>query len=257
MVEEKNTKVEKETKKLDDVKNTPENKEAIAKAEGKTVETKIEEAKVEEVKTEKVKTEKVASKPAVSKTSKKESKVEGSIELERIYTVPLRKGTQKVPQYRRAKKAVKVLKLFLVKHMGVRDRDTRKIKVDINLNNEIWFRGIKKPANKIKVNARKIDGIVYATLADAPDVVKFKVARMEKRKAAANVKAPRQFKKKEESKDKDKDGVKDVVAEKEDGKSEAVKDAKVAKESAKTARHTTEGAHSDKKAPVANKPSKQ
>ena len=223
-------------------------KDTIEKVEAKVEESKTKEAKVE-------------SKPAVEKAAKApkakaESKTE-SAELIREYIVPLKRGVLNVPHYRRAKKAVKVLKQFLAQHMKIRDRDLRKIKVDINLNNELWYRGIKKPASKIKVKAKKVDGIVYAELADPAETVKFHMARMAKRKANAEVKAPKQFKKKDVSEDKDKDGVKDTVAEKEDAKSEAIKDAKVAKESAKAAKHTTEGAHADKKAPVANKPSKQ
>ncbi|MCK4996789.1 50S ribosomal protein L31e [Candidatus Pacearchaeota archaeon] len=242
MAEEKNTKVEKETKKLDDIKNTPENKEAIAKADGKT-ETKKD------------------SKPAVEKASKakSEKKTESNVELEREYIVPLKRGVLNVPHYRRAKKAVKVLKQFLAQHMKVRDRDLRKIKVDINLNNELWYRGIKKPASKIKVKAKKIDGIVYAELADVPETVKFHMVRMDKRKIAAENSKVKTPKHKEDKKldDKDKDGINDKVAEKEDAKSEAIKDAKVAKEAAKTAKHTTEGAHANKKMPVTSNPTKQ
>ena len=54
--------------------------------------------------------------------------------LEREYIVPLRKGWLKVPDYKRANKAVKTLKEFLVKHMKVYDRDLRKIKIEIDLN---------------------------------------------------------------------------------------------------------------------------
>jgi ribosomal protein L31E len=218
-----------------------------------------EEIKKTEVKEEvkETKTEKKKSSPAAAKNPKKETKVESKIELERVYTVPLKKGVLKAPQYRRAKKAVRVLREFMVQHMKVRDRDLRKVKLDINLNNEIWFRGIKKPANSIKVKAKKIDGIVYVELAEIPEVVKYKMARMEKRKASVEVKAPRQFKKKEVSEDKDNDGVNDKVAEKEDAKAEAIKDAKVLKDAAKTEKHTTEGPHANKKMDVLSNPDKQ
>ena len=227
MAEEKNTKVEKETKKLDDMKETPENKAAIAESEGK-VAPKVEK--------------KVESKPAAKKTSKKDVKAsESVVELEREYIVPMRKGFMNVPHYRRAKKAVKTLREFMVRHMNVRDGDLRKVKVDITLNNEIWFRGIKNPLHKIKVNAVKKDGIVFVTLADPADYVKFKMAREARKKAAqaAPEKPVKAASKKTEDKDKDKDGVEDAKEEKEDAKSEAEKDAKEAKIETKNAEHTT------------------
>ncbi len=118
----------KEVKKLDDVKDSPsprddpagpDNKAAIAADEGKVVEEKKD---------------KVESKPAVEKP-KKEKKSAVKVELEREYVVPLKRGVLNVPHYRRAKKAVRVLKEFMVRHMGVRDRDLGKVKIDMYLNN--------------------------------------------------------------------------------------------------------------------------
>ena len=109
--------------------------------------------------------------------------------LEREYNVPLRKGFLKVPKYKRASKAVKTLKEFLVRHMKVYDRDLRKIKLDIDLNNEIRFRGMRKPSYKIKIKAKKFDdGIVRVSLIDIPDKIKFKKAREEKKKLSAEKK---------------------------------------------------------------------
>ncbi len=226
MAEEVKAKVEKEVKKLDDVKDSPENKAAIAKDEGKVVETKKED-----------------SKPAVAKP-KKEKKGEVKVELEREYIVPLKRGVLNVPHYRRAKKAVRVLKEFMVRHMGVRDRDLRKVKVDINLNNEIWFRGIKKPMNKIKVKAKKIDGIVYVELAEIPAVVGYKIAREAKRAAAVkDVKKPKAAPVEEKSEEEKKE-------EKEDVKAGAEMDAKDSKIKAKAVQHTAKGAHAQKTMPV-------
>src|SRR3989344_4558909 len=50
--------------------------------------------------------------------------------LEREYIIPLRRTWLKVPEYKRGKKAVKAIKLFLVRHMKVYDRDIRKIKIE-------------------------------------------------------------------------------------------------------------------------------
>lgn len=232
MVEEnKVTKVEekevKEVKKLDDVKNTPENKKAIAESEGKVVEKKVEAKPVD-----------------------KEKKAESKTELEREYIVPLRKGFLNVPHYRRAKKAVKILKEFMVRHMNIRDGDTRKVKVNIHLNNEIWFRGIRNPLHKIKVIAKKVDGIVYVELKDIPEVVGFKIAREARAAAAAIAKEkPVKNKKKVEKKpeaDADKDGVDDKKEESEDRKAEAEKDAKTAKVETKDEKHSAKGEHKQK-----------
>jgi ribosomal protein L31E len=250
MAEEKKTKIEKkETKKLDDVKDTPENKAAIAKDEGKKVESKPA-------------VEKDAPKgvPPAQKASAKADKVgkkkgEPKVELEREYVVPLKKGVLNVPHYRRAKKAVRVLKEFMVRHMGVRDRDLKKVKVDINLNNEIWFRGIKKPMNKIKVKAKKVDGIVYVELAEIPEVVGFKLAREKKKSEAAekaNVKTPKSSKDDSgEPNAKDKKKTEEEKAEeKEDVKAGAEADAKIEKSAAKNVQHSTKGSHAKKSMPV-------
>ena len=255
MAEEKEIKVEKEvkveSKKLDDLKETPENKAAIAEADGRNLNTDdTDSAKGEK---EEVKEKKVESKPAVAKAEKgKDKKKKEVVELEREYIVPLKKGVLNVPHYRRAKKAVRVLKEFIVQHMKVRDRDLDKVKIDINLNNEIWFRGIKKPMNKVKVKAKKIDGIVYVELAEIPEYVGFKIAREARKKAeaaAGKVKTPKKVEEKVDD-DKDKDGVSDKKEEKEDAKAGSEMDAKIEKTAAKTAAKTTKGSHGKKVAPV-------
>jgi ribosomal protein L31E len=223
MAEETKGKAKEEVKKLDDVKDTEE-KKAIVDPE--------------------VKAEKEESKPAVAK-EKKSKKSESKVELEREYVVPLKKGVLNVPHYRRAKKAVRVLKEFMVRHMGVRDRDLNKVKVDINLNNEIWFRGIKKPMNKIKVKAKKIDGIVHVELAEIPEVIRYKIAREEKRKAAASsakVKVPKKVKEEKTEEEK--------TEEKEDAKAGAEAGAKMEKSAAKNVQHSTKGSHAQKTMPV-------
>lgn len=109
---------------------------------------------------------------------------ENKIELTREYVVPLRSGFLKVPCYRKAKKAVLVLKEYLAKHMKVEDRDVRKVKVDMYLNEQIWHRGIKNPLHKVKVIATKMsDGLVYVKLAEMPKILEFKMQREAKRAA--------------------------------------------------------------------------
>ena len=160
------------------------------------------EAKKQEKPTEKVKAEKQEPKKTEEKADskstieqlkqkieakkdqaapKKGEKKEAKSELEREYIIPLRRKLVKKQRYKRANKAVRIIKEFLAKHMKVEDRDIRKVKLDMFLNNEIWFRGIKKPPAKIKVKATKFDdGIVRAELVDIPEEVKYAMERYNK-----------------------------------------------------------------------------
>lgn len=126
----------------------------------------------------------------MAEETKQEAKVEEKVELSREYVVPLRRGFQQAPKYRRAKRALAELKLFLCKHMKAKDNDTRNVKVDRYLNEELWFRGIKNPLHKIKVKAVKKAGIVYVELAEIPEAVKWKMQKDAKRHApkATNLK---------------------------------------------------------------------
>ena len=105
--------------------------------------------------------------------------------LEREYVIPLRSKWNRVPRYKRANKAIKSIKEFLVRHMKIRDRDLKKIKIDKYLNEEVWFRGIKKPPARIKVKAIKEKDIVKVELSEMPKKLKFKKTREEKREQKA------------------------------------------------------------------------
>jgi len=82
--------------------------------------------------------------------------------LTREYTIPLRKEWRKVANYRRAGRAAKAIKKFIAKHMKVPERDVSKVKLDMYLNNEIWFRGRRKEGDIVKV-----------MLAETPKQIKF------------------------------------------------------------------------------------
>ena len=98
--------------------------------------------------------------------------------LERTYNVPLRKGTQKVPNWRRTKKTVKVLREFLAKHMK-----SDNVKLSRELNEEIWKHGIKNPPHHIKVNVKKDEkGEVRAQLFGIKEAPK----KVEKKKSMAD-----------------------------------------------------------------------
>ena len=169
--------------------------------------------------------------------AKENKKTENKVVLTREYIVPLRKGWLKVPMYKRGKKAVKTLKEFLVNHMKVYDKDIKKIRLEVDLNNEMRFRGMKKPPASIKVKAVKYeDGIVRVDLVDIPDVLKYKRSRELIKKAKAvtkNDKTAASPEKKEEK------SIEEKKEEKE--KQESVKDAgvKAGKEAAKAVKHTS------------------
>jgi large subunit ribosomal protein L31e len=81
-------------------------------------------------------------------------------DLERQCNVPLRKGFRKTPKYKKAKKAIATLKLFLNRHMK-----SDKVLIGKNLNEKIWERGIKNPPHHVKVTAIKDgEGVVKAEL---------------------------------------------------------------------------------------------
>lgn len=71
-------------------------------------------------------------------------------ELKREYVIPLRRKTRFAPKWRRSKKAMSVLKEFIVKHMK-----TDNVIICPELNEKIWERGIKNPPGKVSVIALK------------------------------------------------------------------------------------------------------
>jgi len=109
--------------------------------------------------------------------------------IEREYVIPLREKCRSVPRYKKTSKAVKTVKEFLARHMKVYDRDLRKIKLDIHLNEFLWSQGIKNPPHSVKVKATKVGDIVKVELVKMPQSLAFKKARLQKRelKALQNV----------------------------------------------------------------------
>jgi len=73
--------------------------------------------------------------------------------LERVYTIPLRKA-KAAPRYKRAKKAAKLVKEFIARHMRTNEN---LVWIDPRLNEFIWQRGAEKPPTRIRVFARKLD----------------------------------------------------------------------------------------------------
>ncbi|MGH2638184.1 MAG: 50S ribosomal protein L31e [Rhabdochlamydiaceae bacterium] len=87
------------------------------------------------------------------------SKQAATEELERVYTVPLSRAWI-TPRHRRTKRAVNILREFAAKHMK-----SSEIKIDTELNEELWKRGITKPPRRITVKMeRDEDGLVTISL---------------------------------------------------------------------------------------------
>ena len=74
-----------------------------------------------------------------------------SQELERVYTIPLGKVLLS-PDNQRAKRAINMIKEFARKHMK-----TQEIKIDEDVNQLVWARGICRPPRKIRVLLTKTD----------------------------------------------------------------------------------------------------
>ena len=80
--------------------------------------------------------------------------------LERTYTIPLRKISQKATRQKRTNRAVKAVRQFLEKHMK-----SENVKLGIELNELLWKDGSRNPPGKVTVNAIKdAEGNVIANL---------------------------------------------------------------------------------------------
>lgn len=81
---------------------------------------------------------------------------------EKVFNVPLRRGFQKSARWKRTKKAISVLKQYLMQHMKC---ELSEIRIGKHLNGAIWTNGIKNPPHHVKIHVLKDkDGIVRAEL---------------------------------------------------------------------------------------------
>jgi large subunit ribosomal protein L31e len=96
---------------------------------------------------------------------------EEDIVEERFYTIPLRK-VWIVPRKKRAPKAARIVRSFVLKHMKVRleaegEEEPEKLVIDNEVNELLWSRGIEKPPRKIRVRVVKDkEGVVTVLLAE-------------------------------------------------------------------------------------------
>lgn len=131
--------------------------------------------------------------------------------IERTYTIPLRREYMKVANYRRTEKASRALREFIIKHMKSQD-----VKIGRYLNEFVWMHGMKNPPHHVKVNVVKIpEGVVYVELFGKP----LKIAKDEKQQKEKTAKEETKVAEKKEEKTVDAE----VVAEKTEKPKAAVK----------------------------------
>ena len=157
--------------------------------------------------------------------------------LEREYVIPLRKACLKVPQYERWRIAIRTIRRFIAKHMKIPERDLTKVKLDVYFNNELWFRGRRKPPAKVKVMAIKENDIVKVNFVEIPERIKFLKSKVEKlhKKPEVKWKKPES---KEESKPEEKPEEK-KIEEKEKEQSVAEQRLKETEQQVKAEKHLT------------------
>jgi large subunit ribosomal protein L31e len=111
---------------------------------------------------------------AKERSKKKEKELEeADIVEERFYTIPLRK-VWIVPRKKRAPKAARVVKSFVIKHMKVRtetyddeEEEAERLVISNEVNEKLWSRGIEKPPRRIRVRVVKDkEGVVTVLLAE-------------------------------------------------------------------------------------------
>jgi large subunit ribosomal protein L31e len=92
--------------------------------------------------------------------------------VERIYNIPLRRKWLMTPKWRRSKKAISAIQIYLKKHTKVSN-----VKISRWINEAIWAQGGKNPLGKItvRVNIDKEKNIAHAELAELPTIAKRKL----------------------------------------------------------------------------------
>ena len=105
------------------------------------------------------------------KGEKEREELEEDIVEERFYTIPLGKAWIS-KRKKRAPKAVRIVRSFVLKHMKVRmeveeEEEPERLVIDNEVNKKLWSRGIEKPPRKIRVRVVKDkEGVVTVRLAE-------------------------------------------------------------------------------------------
>jgi large subunit ribosomal protein L31e len=115
-----------------------------------------------------------------------------SQEAERVYTINLGKVWLS-PNNQRAKRAINMIREFAEHHMK-----TGQIKIDQELSEEVWKRGIRSPPRKIRVKMAKTDeGHVLVSTYEEEVKSEAKTEEKPKKKKAEVVEKPAEVKKPE------------------------------------------------------------
>jgi len=161
--------------KVETTKETEEEEEGVEEAE------EIEEVAEEEMPPEEAEAvekpeerlaEEEAEEEAVLEVEKEEKKeIEEEIVEEKFYTIPLQRAWIS-PRKKRAPRAMRILKSFVMKHMKLRteaegEEEAERLVISDEVNERMWGRGIEKPPRKIRVRAVKDkEGVVTIYLAE-------------------------------------------------------------------------------------------
>jgi large subunit ribosomal protein L31e len=169
--------------------------------------------------------------------------------IEREYIIPLREKSRPAPRYKKTPKAIKTIKEFVARHMKVENRDLNKVKIDKDLNQYMWAKGIRKHPHKIKVKVTKEGESIRVELVDYPNNLKFKKLREEKRgktalesidKKKSMMQKAKESLQKPADEDKNNDGLNDKEENEEKEKAGAEANQQFEKTQAKQAKHQTE-----------------
>lgn len=148
-----------EEKSAETEEGTEEELGELLKGEEEKEEEKPEEEKAETAKAEEAEEE--AEEAEVP--SKREKEEEEEVVEERTYTVPLSKAWI-MPPSKRAPRAMRILKSFIIKHMKLEKRaeaeegegeEPKRLVVSNEVNERIWSRSIERPPRKLRVRAAK------------------------------------------------------------------------------------------------------
>jgi len=110
-----------------------------------------------------------------------------SQEAERVYTINLGKVWLS-PNNQRAKRAINMIREFATHHMK-----TEQIKIDQELSQAVWKRGIRRPPRKIRVKMAKADDgyVLVSTYEEETKAVESKVEEKPKDKKAKKQPEPK------------------------------------------------------------------
>jgi len=154
---------------VDDITEEAEEELEETEETEKELESEVPEEEDEELEAEEEEEELLEAKER-SKKKEKELKEEDIVE-ERFYTIPLRK-VWIAPRKKRAPRAARLVKSFVLKHMKVRteadeEEEAEKLVISNEVNEKLWSRGIEKPPRKIRVRVIKDkEGVVTILLAE-------------------------------------------------------------------------------------------